>query len=233
VFTARRIHRRAILCALVRVRRRLRSRVAATMLAITTLVLATAGVALGAPTSTRLSAQGWRTYQGLEALNAESLDTTPATNAHAQLQGLVARCARLRGSGAQSSSIRAICKGTFRVADHVIGMRRCSDEAGGGSDAAGFCLLAALPAMNRDYASTARASDTVAAALLPGRCRTAFAAQALRSRAAADSGHDLLTSLESADPQAAEAAANVWAAAFQKALDPAVGVSDKGCGPLR
>jgi hypothetical protein len=216
-----------------RVRPRLRTRVAAAMLAIITLALVSAGVALAAPTSTRLSAQGWRTYQGVEALNPGSIDTTHPERAHAQLQSLVARCSRLRGSGAQSSAIRAICKGIFRVADHVVGMQRCSDEGGGGSAATGLCFVAALPALNRDFASAARASDTVAAALLPGRCRTAFAAQALTSRAAADTGHTLLTSLESGDPQAAEAATNDWTAAFGKALEPSVGMSDKGCGPLR
>jgi hypothetical protein len=166
------------------------------------------------------------------ALNAGSLDARRLERAHAQLRDRVARCSRLPGTGTESSAMRGICKGMFRVDGHVIGMQRCSDGAGGGSEAMGLRFLAALPAMNRDFDATARASDTIAAALLSGRCRTAFAAQARTSKAAAESGRKFLASVPSSDPQAVTTGANEWTAAFEQALDPSVGLSDRGCRPL-
>src|SRR3954471_1617327 len=174
--------------------RRSHARVAVVSLIVISLVLLAAAVALAAPSSSRLSTQGWRTYKGFEAVSAAPLDANHAEHAHLQLRRLVARCLRLDGRGAQSSAIRATCRGVFRVDDDVLAIQRCSDAAGGGDQAAGVCFLAVLPAVDRDFDSTSRASATVAGTLLGGRCRTAFGIEALRSRAAADTGRKVIAS---------------------------------------
>ena len=71
----------------------------------------------------------------------------------------------------------------------------------------------------------------MAATLLPGPCQTAFAAQALRSGAAAKNGRDLLASLPSADPATVQQAVDAWTTAGENASDIKLGMDGEGCGP--
>jgi hypothetical protein len=99
-----------------------RAKVAAAFLAVTTIVLAGAGIALGAPTSARLSAQGWQTFQGLQAMDL-NVDTDHPERARGQLSTYIARCSGLPGHGAQSTGIRMLCKDTLGFVDQTLGRR--------------------------------------------------------------------------------------------------------------
>ncbi len=181
-----------------------------------------------APASSHLSAQGWQTYRAYMGLNAIDIDMRHPARAHAQLRGLIRRCSHLPGHGTQSTGVRTICRHEVRVLDRFAVADQCGD-----STAVGLCVLAALPAIDGHFAAGARAGGTVAATLAPGRCRRAFATQALTWGAAATSGSALLATLRSRDEPAVDAATNRWGDALEKALDAPVGQSVSGCRPGR
>jgi hypothetical protein len=210
--------------------RRARRRLLA-VLASAVVALALAAPAPAASGSKHLSPQGWSTYRAYELLGTADVDLAHPTRAHAQLRRLIARCSRLPGRGTQSTGVRTICRHAVRLLDHYVQAKRCGDAAGGGDTAFGLCLISALPAMDGDFGAGARASGTVSATLAPGRCRRAFATQALTWAAASFTGDALLQSMDSGDAQGVDAAANRWGDAFEKALDAPVGQGDAGCRP--
>lgn len=205
----------------------------AALTAAIVLALVIAGVAVAAASSPRLSPQGWRAYKGYEAVSARIVGVDPRhpMAAHRRLRRMVARCSALPGGAApQSAGIRATCRTEFRLIDHLLAMSRCGALNGGGAQ--GVCALSALEDTNRDFGANARAAATVAATLLPGRCQTAFAAQALRSEAAAQSGRNLVTALGASDTHTMKTAFDAWADAVNAATDVKLGTSDQGCRPL-
>jgi hypothetical protein len=208
---------------------------AAALMASIVLVLVTGGIAVAAATSPRLSPQGWRAYKGFEAVSARVAAVAPhhPKRAHRLLRRQISRCTDLPGGAdPQSVAIRATCKSELRVFDDFILVLRCAGQAGGGSGATGVCALGELKDINRAFDANARATAAVAATLLPGRCQSAFAAQALRSAAAAQSGRTLVTALDGSDPDAVNSAVDAWGTAAEKAVDVRVGMSDQGCRPL-
>jgi hypothetical protein len=200
-------------------------------LALALAALALAGPAAGAPASTRLSAQGWQTYRAFEGLDVVAVDVDHPRRAHAALQRLATQCARLPGRGAQSSRIRTICTATMHAIDRGALVEICADEAGGGDQATGLCMLAALPAMNRDFGSGARASGAVAVTLAPGRCQAAFAGQGASWSEASRSGDAFLRALGGTDAAAVDEAGTRWQAALARAFKRPLGVGDRGCRP--
>ena len=212
---------------------RRRGAVAAALLIAAAIVLVTGGIAVAAATSPRLSAPGWQTYQGFEGATARANAINPrrARKTHRQLKRLIARCSRLPGdAGPQSAGIRSTCKSEFALLDRLLTMTRCLRHVGD-DPLAGLCILGGMPGINRAFDANARATAAVSGTLMPGPCQTAFAAQALRSGAAAKNGRDLLGSLSSASPAAARQAVDAWSTAAQNATDIKLGMDDEGCGP--
>jgi hypothetical protein len=207
--------------------------VAVALVIATAIVLVTAGVAAAAATSPRLSAPGWQTYQGFERVNARAagIKPKPARKAHRRLKRLMARCSRLRGDTApQSSGIRSTCKSELAVIDRVLTVAHCL-RLSGNSPLAAVCIIGGLPGINRAFDANARAAAAVAGTLLPGPCQTAFAAQALRSGAAARNGRDLLDILPTGDAATVNQAIDAWSTAAQNASDFKLGTDSEGCGP--
>ena len=212
---------------------RRRGAVAVAVLIAVAIVLLTGGIALAAATSPRLAAPGWRTYKGFEGVTARANAVNPAHagKAHRQLKRLMTRCSHLPGdAGPQSAGIRSTCKSELAVLDRLLGIQRCESLARR-DPAEALCVLGGLSAINRGLDANAHATAGVAATLLPGPCQTAFAAQALRSGAAAKNGRDLLAALTSGDPTTAQQALDAWSTAAGNALDIKLGTSSQGCGP--
>ena len=212
---------------------RRRGAVALAVLIAAAIVLLTGGIALAAATSPRLSAPGWRTYKGFDGVTARATVINPkhARTAHRRLKRLMARCSQLPGdTGPQSAGVRSSCKSELAVIDRLLTMDRCLRQSRK-DPLAGLCVIGALPGINRGFDANARATAAVAATLLPGPCQTAFAAQALRSGAAAKNGRDFLASLPSADPATVQQAVDAWTTAGENASDIKLGMDSEGCGP--
>jgi len=204
----------------------LRRRAPALAAALATVALLPAGVALATPGSSRLSAQGWRTFSAFRALDAP----TAGPGAHAKLQRVRRSCRRLPGHGTQSAGIRKICLGEVGFVDRLVGVMQCSDAGGGGDEAQGLCFLAALPAIDRDLDLAARGSGAVVATLAPGRCRRGFAHEQLTMSSAAARGRDLLGAVGAQDAAGAQRASDRLTTALERAAEPSFG-SGAGCRP--
>jgi DNA-binding FadR family transcriptional regulator len=96
-----------------------------------------------------------------------------------------------------------------------------------------MCLAGHLPAINHAMDGNTGAALTVAATLLPGRCRTGFATEARASAAVAAAGRALRAAVIGGDPNAVRAAMSAWTKSVDRWSDHAAGPAVGSCRPLR